>query len=138
MSVWSETIKGQFDFLVDTGSDITALTTGSLKRFRYQPRNVGPAVRKTGGIAQRGPTYKFASPVTLKALDEAGRVCTFPDFQLYAMETDEEIPCILGRDFLVSYDLSVQFDPRRRTIVLEGREPVGAGNGLPSGEVQPK
>lgn len=75
---------------MDTGSDITALTTGSLKRFRYQPRNVGPAVRKTGGIAQKAPTYKFASPVTLKALDEAGRVCTFPDFQLYAMETDEE------------------------------------------------
>jgi hypothetical protein len=126
MSVWSSTIVGGFDFLVDTGSDITALTTIAFKRFRFKHRNVGRRVQAMGGIAANAPTYKFDPAVKMQALDLAGQVRTFSGFQLYAMETNDQIPCILGRDFLSQYSLSVFYDPKQRLIILEGPEPQPA------------
>ncbi len=76
-------------------------------------------VRKTGGIAKAAPTFKFGSLATLRALRTDKGIETFPDFQLYAMETDEEIPNILGRDFLAQYKLKVHFDPTGRSAILE-------------------
>src|SRR5438552_1564663 len=89
MSVWSSTIVGGFDFLIDTGSDITALTTIAFKRFRFKHRNVGHKVQAMGGIAANAPTYKFDPAVRMQALDLAGQVRTFSGFQLYAMETND-------------------------------------------------
>ncbi len=123
MSVWSGTIKGAFDFMVDTGSDITALTTIAFKRFRFQPRNVGPSIRSTSGIAETAPTFKFAEPVKIHVLDANGKARQLPDFQLYAMETSDRIPCILGRDFLARYGLTVHFNPLMRSLILEGPDP---------------
>jgi hypothetical protein len=123
VTVWTPRIKRSFDFLVDTGSDITALTTIAFKQTRFHPRDVGAPIRKVGGIVERAPTYKFDAPATLKVLDAAHKVQAFPDFQLYAMETDDLVPCILGRDFFVHYKLVLQYDPMKRALVIEGPEP---------------
>ncbi len=86
-----------------------------------KPSEVGEWAMKTYGVSGEANSYKFRSPMNLWALDERGRATKFRMAELYATETPQRIPCLLGRDFFEENRLRLVFDPMKGEVLISDR-----------------
>jgi hypothetical protein len=105
------------NFLVDTGSDITSITTKDCGALGISFSRLGSPLRKVKGLVKSA--RRWAIKPLLRFMTDDSKIATFGPFYMFIMETDPDCPNILGRDFFIEFNLRLFFDPIKKELYLE-------------------
>ena len=109
-------IKKAFDFLIDTGSDITFIGYKDAITSGISFNKLGTPQKSTTGITTSARRWLIKA--TLHFIDEEKNIEKFPS-EIYIVETNPTCPSVLGRDFIIANNFRLVFDPQKREVYLE-------------------
>ena len=108
----------QINFLVDTGSDITGISTKDWYAMGLSYNNLGRPVGSISGIkdkARRWEIYK----AELRAMSTNNQLAKFGPTTIYVIQTSPDCPSLLGKDILEKYGLKLVCDIKNKVLYLE-------------------
>ena len=111
-------IRRQINFLVDTGSDITGISTKDCCAMGLSFNKLGRPSGSISGLADKARRWEM-NRTELRAISSDNKLAKFGPMKIYVMETSPDCPSLLGRDILEKYDLKLVCDIKNKTLYLE-------------------
>lgn len=120
LSVKSEKpkIRRQINFLVDTGSDITGISTKDCYAIGLSFNKLGRPVGSISGLADKARRWEI-NRAELRAVSTNNKLAKFGPMKIYVIETTPDCPSLLGRDILEKYDLKLFCDIKNKVLYIE-------------------
>lgn len=112
----SPKIAKSFDFLIDTGSDITFIGYKDFLTTGISFNSLGKGARNIFGLSS--PTQNWPIKAVLYFIDQDKKVQKFP-FIIYIAKTSPKCTSILGRDFLIKNEFKLVYIPSEKKVYLE-------------------
>lgn len=109
-------IKKSFDFLIDTGSDITFISRKDAITSGISFSKLGTPQKSIIGIGSGARRWPIKA--TLHFINEEKKIEKFPS-EIYIVETGTECPSILGRDFIIKNNFKLVYDYPNKQVYLE-------------------
>jgi len=111
-------IRRRIEFMVDTGSDITAISKKDMRAMGLSYDVLGTPLQSAVGIS--APARKWGvKDAILRFVGDDNTVKTFGPVDIYILETLEKTPSLLGRDFLIKYDFKLVYDIPNKEFFIE-------------------
>ena len=111
-------IRRQINFLVDTSSDITGISTKDCYAMGLSFNKLGRPSSSISGLADKARRWEI-NRTELRAISSDNKLAKFGPMEIYVMETSPDCPSLLGRDILEKYDLKLVCDIKNKTLYLE-------------------
>lgn len=111
-------IRAQIHFLIDTGSDITGISRRDQLAMGRITKSGARAARSISGLAHKARTWEVKN-AELRLMTANKKVERFEPMSIYLMDTTEECPSLLGRDFLGNFGLRLVCDIPNKKVYLE-------------------
>jgi len=111
-------IRRQINFLVDTGSDVTGISTKDCYAIGLSFSKIGRPVGSIRGLADKARRWEI-NRTEVRAISENNNLAKFGPMKIYVMETTPDCPSLLGRDILEKYGLKLVCDVKDKVIYLE-------------------
>jgi hypothetical protein len=108
----------QINFLVDTGSDVTGITTKDCYAMGLSFNTLGRPVDSISGLKDKARRWEIHN-AELRAISSDKKLAKFGPATIYVMETSLDCPSLLGRDLLEKYGLKLVCDIKHKTLYLE-------------------
>jgi hypothetical protein len=124
--VESRRFSGAFEFLLDTGSSRSFISGPALRAQGLEPATLGRRRGSSRGVGGEVPTLRPDDSVDLFLADEFEQVCLFQDVSFEILESEDWVPCILGRDFMEAFRVRLVYDPDASSIRLERDSRAGS------------
>jgi len=120
LSVKSERpkIRRQIHFLIDTGSDITAISKKDCYALGLSFNKLGRPIGSIRGLTDKARRWEI-NGAELRAVSTDNKLAKFGPTKIYIMETNPDCPSLLGRDILEKYGLKLICDIKNKVIYLE-------------------
>lgn len=111
-------IRRQINFLVDTGSDVTGISTKDCYAIGLSFNKLGRPVGSISGLSNKARRWGI-NKAELRAMSADDELVKLGPTKLYIMETTPDCPSLLGRDILEKYNLKLVCDIKNKGIYLE-------------------
>ena len=111
-------IRRQINFLIDTGSDITGISTKDCYAMGLSFSKLGRPVGSINGLADKARRWEI-NRAELRAISADNKLAKFGPTKIYVMETTPDCPSLLGRDILEKYGLKLVCDIKNKVTYLE-------------------
>ena len=108
----------QINFLIDTGSDVTGITTKDCYAMGLSFSNLGRPVGSISGLKDKARRWEINN-AELRAISADNKLAKFGPTTIYVMETSPDCPSLLGRDILERYSLKLVCDIKNKVLYLE-------------------
>ena len=108
----------KINFLVDTGSDITGISTKDCKAMGLSFNKLGRPLGSIRGLTDKARRWEI-NKAELRAISIDNKLAKFGPMKIYVMETSSDCPSLLGRDILEKYSLKLVCDIKNKVIYLE-------------------
>lgn len=108
----------QINFLVDTGSDITGISTKDWYAMGFSYNNLGRPVGSISGLKDKARRWEINN-AELRAISSDKKFTKFGPTIIYVMETSPDCPSLLDRDILEKYGLKLVCDIKNKVLYLE-------------------
>ena len=108
----------QINFLIDTGSDVTGITTKDCYAMGLSFSNLGRPVGSISGLKDKARRWEI-NKAELRAISTNNQLTKFGPTTIYVMETSADCPSLLGRDILEKYRLKLVCDIKNKVLYLE-------------------
>ena len=120
LSVKSERpkMRRQINFLIDTGSDITGVSTKDCYAMGLSFSRLGRPVGSINGLADKARRWEV-NRAKLHAISTDNKLAKFGPMKIYVVETTPDCPSLLGRDILQKYGLRLVCDIKNKILYLE-------------------
>jgi len=111
-------ILRQINFLIDTGSDVTGITTKDCYAMGLSFSNLGRPIGSISGLKDKARRWEINN-AELRAISLDSKLIKFGPTKIYLMETSPDCPSLLGRDILERYGLKLVCDIKNKELYLE-------------------
>jgi hypothetical protein len=111
-------IRRQINFLIDTGSDITGISTKDCFALGLSFNKLGRPVGSISGLAEKARRWGI-NKAEVRAISADNKLAKFGPMKIYVMETTPDCPSLLGRDILEKYGLKLVCDIKNKVTYLE-------------------
>ncbi len=108
----------QINFLVDTGADVTGITTKDCYAMGLSFNTLGRPVGSISGLKDKARRWEINN-AELRAISSDKKLAKFGPTMIYVMETSADCPSLLGRDILEKYGLKLVCDIKNKVLYLE-------------------
>ena len=111
-------IRRQINFLIDTGSDVTGISTKDCYAMGLSFNKLGRPLGSIRGLTDKARRWEI-NKAELRAISADNKLVKFGPTKIYVMETSPDCPSLLGRDILEKYGLKLVCDIKNKVIYLE-------------------
>ena len=111
-------IRRQINFLIDTGSDITAISTKDCYAMGLSFNKLGRPLGSIRGLTDKARRWEI-NRAELRAISTDNKLAKLGPTKIYVMETSPDCPSLLGRDILEKYGLKLVCDIKNKVTYLE-------------------
>ena len=111
-------IRRQINFLIDTGSDVTGISTKDCYAMGISFNKLGKPVGSISGLADKARRWEI-NGAEIRAISANNKLMKFGPMKIYVMETTPDCPSLLGRDILEKYGLKLVCNIKNKVIYLE-------------------
>lgn len=111
-------IRRQINFLIDTGSDVTGISTKDCYATGLSFNRLGKPVGSIFGLADKARRWEI-NKSELRAISTDDKLVKFFPMKIYVMETTPDCPSLLGRDILEKFDLKLVCNISKNEVYLE-------------------
>lgn len=111
-------VRRRIEFMADTGSDITAISKKDMLTMGLSYSKLERPLRSATGIGASVGKWSVQNAILRFAGDD-NKVKTYGPIDIYILETLEETPSLLGRDFIINYNFKLVYDYPNKEFYLE-------------------
>ena len=111
-------VRRRIEFIVDTGSDITAISKKDILTMGISYNSLGDPVKNATGIGSKVQRWRVRNAI-LRFQGDDNKVKTYGPIDIYILKTLEETPSLLGRDFITKYNFKLVYDFPKKEFYLE-------------------
>ena len=108
----------KINFLIDTGSDITGVSTKDCYAMGLSFNKLGRPVGSISGLKDKARRWEI-NKAELRTISADNKLAKFGPMKIYIMETSTDCPSLLGRDILEKYNLRLVCDIKNKILYLE-------------------
>ena len=108
----------KINFLIDTGSDITGISTKDCYAMGLSFNKLGRPVGSISGLKDKARRWEI-NKAELRAISADNKLAKFGPMKIYIIETSTDCPSLLGRDILEKYGLKLVCDIKNKVLYLE-------------------
>ena len=108
----------QINFLVDTGSDITGISTKDCFAMGLSFNKLGRPLGSISGLTDKARRWEI-NRAELRAISTDNKLAEFGPTKIYVIETSPDCPSLLGRDILEKYGLKLVCNIKNKLLYLE-------------------
>lgn len=110
--------RRRINFMVDTGSDMTAISKKDMVNIGLSYAKLGEEMKKATGIGSRIRRWPVKGAI-LRFIGDDNNIKTYGPMNIYILDTLEQTPSLLGRDFIIKYGFKLIYDYPNREFYLE-------------------
>ena len=111
-------IRRQINFLIDTGSDVTGISTRDCYAIGISYPRLGKPVGSITGLSEKARRWEI-NKSEIRAISSQDKLVKFSDMKIYIMETTPNCPSLLGRDILEKFNLKLVCDIGKNEVYIE-------------------
>ena len=111
-------IRRQINFLVDTGSDVTGISTKDCYAMGLSFNKLGRPFGSISGLADKARRWEIDG-AELRGISSDNKLAKFGPMKIYILETNADCPSLLGRDILEKFGLKLVCDIKNKELYLE-------------------
>ena len=108
----------KINFLIDTGSDITGVSTKDCYAMGLSFNKLGRPVGSISGLKDKARRWEI-NKAELRTISADNKLAKFGPMKIYILETSTDCPSLLGRDILEKYGLKLVCDIKNKILYLE-------------------
>ena len=108
----------KINFLIDTGSDITGISTKDCYAMGLSFNKLGGPVGSISGLKDKARRWEI-NKAELRAISADNKLAKFGPMKMYIIETSTDCPSLLGRDILEKYGLKLVCDIKNKVLYLK-------------------
>lgn len=111
-------IRRKINFLIDTGSDVTGISTMDCYAIGISYNKLGKPVGSITGLAEKARRWEINN-TEIRAISSEDKLVKLSNMKIYVMETTPNCPSLLGRDILEKFNLKLVCDISNNKVYIE-------------------
>jgi len=111
-------VRRRIEFMADTGSDITSISKKDMLAMGISYSALGRPMKNATGIGSEIQRWKVRGAI-LRFQGDDNKVKTYGPMDIYILKTLNTTPSLLGRDFIIKYNLKLVYDFPNNDFYLE-------------------
>jgi predicted aspartyl protease len=111
-------VRGAVEFVVDTGAEHALLSEADARALNIPYRNF-PEGEPAVGVGGQAMTWKIEKRVCLSLRTTTGRIFKAWTSEIQVLEGSENLPSLIGLDFLADINIKFVYDAPTRSAWFE-------------------